>query len=96
VEKDFHVAIDGYLRSTRRIVDSTDLEGLIHWITPDIIENLSDSMKDRFRKHLLMALRRRLGIPLAQSNYEILSKFPVFKNIVACNLDPAAFIRHGV
>jgi hypothetical protein len=96
VDATFRVATNGYLRSKRRVVDPTDLEALLHWITPAIIEKLDDSLKDRFRTHILCALRRRLGIPLNKHDYDLLSKLPVFKKFVPCEGESGSLYRYGI
>lgn len=73
----------GFLRSTRRIVDTTDLEALLQWITPEIINGLGNSVKDRYKEHLVVSLRRRLGIPLHKEEHEKLLKLPLFKKVVS-------------
>jgi hypothetical protein len=87
VEKNFKVSSTGYPRSARRIVDTTDLEALLYWITPEIIGDLEDSVKELYAGHLVMALRRRLGVPLAKVELERISKLPVFKKIVTVEVD---------
>ena len=96
VDADFHVSANSYLRSKRRIVDGTDLEALLHWITPAIIERLDNTLKDRFRRHVLFALHRRLGIPLHKHDHELLSKLPVFKKLVACESESGPLYRYDV
>jgi hypothetical protein len=87
VEKNFKVSSTGYARSARRIVDTTDLEALLYWITPEIIGDLEDSEKELYAGHLVMALRRRLGVPLPKADLERVSRLPVFKKIVAVEVD---------
>ena len=94
VEKTFEVSANGYLRSTRKIVDATDLEALLHWITPEILEPLDNALKDRYRKHILIGIRRRLGISLLKQDCESLSKLPIFKKFIACENGPTVY-RYG-
>ena len=81
VDGKFRVAANGYLRSKRRVVDPTDLEALLYWITPAIIEELDNSLKDRFRTHILFALRRRLGIPLNKHDHDIVIQIACIQEI---------------
>jgi hypothetical protein len=96
VDGNFSVSANGYLRSKRRIVGPTDLEALLHWITPVIIEKLDNSLKDRFRRHILFALRRRLGVPLHQHDHDNLSKLPVFKKLVPRESELGHLYRYGM
>lgn len=96
VDENFKVSTNGYLRSKRRIVDATDLEALLHWITPAIIEKFDDSLKDRFRTHILFALRRRVGIPLHKHDHEKLSKLPVFKKLVPGESESGPLYKYGM
>lgn len=95
VHENFQVAGNGYLRSNRRIVDPMDLEALLHWITPAIIQELDNSLKDRFRTHILFALRR-LGIPLKKHDHDLLFKLPVFKKFVPCENESGSLYKYEV
>ena len=83
VDSDFKIPRTGFLRSTRRIVDTTDLEALLQWITPEIINGLENCVKDRYKEHLVVSLRRRLGFPLHKEEHEKLLKLPIFKKVVS-------------
>jgi hypothetical protein len=84
VEKSFRSSPTGYLRVNRQIVDATDLEALLHCITPDILSKADASIRDRFRTHLISSTRQR---PDALSEYhnDLISKLPIFKRLVPCD-----------
>jgi hypothetical protein len=94
VDENFKVSANGCLRLKRQIVDATDLETLLHWITPDIIERFDNSLKDRFRTHILFALRRRLGVLLHKHDHEKLSKLPIFKKLVPCESETGPHYKY--
>jgi hypothetical protein len=83
VEKSFKVSIHGYLVSRRQIVNALDLEALLSWMTPEIIEPIDNRLKDRLREHILLAVRRQGGF-LKKHYQEILSQLPIFKELIAC------------
>jgi hypothetical protein len=84
VEKKFQSSPTGYLRANRQIVDATDLEALLHWITPDILSNTDSSIRDRFRTHLISSIRQRQDA-LPEFHNDLISKLPIFKKLVPCD-----------
>src|SRR5213075_1833301 len=83
VDRRLQVSNGSYLRINRIIVEGTDLEALLHWITPDLAQKFDDMLKDRFRLHILTALRRRVGIPLKEHDRDRLCNLPVYRKMVA-------------
>lgn len=84
VENTFRSSPTGYLRSSRQIVEGTDLEALLHWITPDILARTDTSILDRFRMHLVSAIRRRPE-SLLNHHKDRISKLPIFKKLEPYN-----------
>ena len=93
MEKSFKVSVDGYLLSRRQIVNALDLEALLSWITPEIIEPIDDRLKDRLREHILLAVRRQGGF-LKRHDQEILSQLPIFKELIACETKSGDLYRY--
>jgi hypothetical protein len=92
VDRNFSVSAQSYLRSSRRIVDATDLEALLQWITPEIIEAMDDLLKDGFRNLILLAVRHRGR--LNDHNQNRISKLPIFKEFTACKTDSGKFYKY--
>lgn len=86
VHRSFIVSTHSYLRSCRQIVDETDFEALLTWITADRIEQIDDQQKDRLREHFLHAIHR-LGRALEIREQEILSQLPMFKQCIPCETE---------
>jgi hypothetical protein len=84
VDKRFQSSPTGYLRANRQIVDATDLEGLLYWITPDILSKTDTSIRDRFRTHLISSIRQRQDA-LPEYHNDLISKLPIFKRLVPCD-----------
>jgi hypothetical protein len=87
------VSIHGYLRSHRKIVNALDLEALLSWITPEIIEMIDNRLKDRLREHILHAVRLQ-GVLLKKHDQEILSQLPIFKELIACETESGDLYRY--
>lgn len=85
VEKSFQSSPTGYLRANRQIVDATDLEAILHWITPDILSKANTSIKDRFRIHIILSIHQRQNA-LPEQHNDLISKLPIFKKLVPCDI----------
>ena len=83
----------GYLLSRRKIVNALDLEALLSWITPEIIELIDNRLKDRLREHILLAVRLQ-GNFLNKHDQEILSQLPIFKELIACETESGDLYRY--
>ena len=92
MERSFQVSNQGYLRSCRQIVDASDLEALITWITPERLSSIDSQLKDRLREHILLAIRRR-GTLLEQREKRILSQLPIFKELIATETESEVLYR---
>jgi hypothetical protein len=80
VHKDFKASAGGYLREFRIVATFSDLEAVLTWVTPDIVEPLEDVLKDRLRTHLLSAITAQGR--LKEGQQVTLSKLPIFKELV--------------
>ena len=88
MHKDFKVSASGHLRFNRCIVDATDLETLLDWVTPRILQPSDGTLKDRFRALILKAIHRTADGRLHKDHQTTLSELPIFKEMVPC-LEPA-------
>lgn len=95
VEKSFKVTDQGYLRSSRRIVDALDLEGLLTWITPKRITLIENELKDRLRGHILLAGRRN-GTQLEDEQKSRLAELPIFKKLVPDETQSGVLYRYEI
>ena len=89
MEGSFKVSPKSYLYSSRQIVAPTDLEALLNWITPEIVEIMDQTLKDRFREHLGLAI----GPLQKMQQHDLvskLSKLPVFKKLTPCQTHSGA------
>jgi hypothetical protein len=75
-------------------VDTTDLEALLQWITPEIIDGLDNSVKEQYKSHLVVILRRRLGVPLQKTEHQNLLKLLIFKKLVAVESKSGDIIKY--
>jgi hypothetical protein len=87
------MSMNGYLLARRKIVDALDLEALLSWITPEIIEPIDNRLKDGLRDHIMLAVRRQGGF-LKRRDQEILSQLPIFKELIACETKSGDLYRY--
>ena len=78
VDGRLHVSAKGFLRSTRRITDTTDIQTIFQWITPEIVAKLPDSTRDEFRKYIVT----HSTFDLREIDPVHLSKLPIFKTLL--------------
>jgi hypothetical protein len=78
VDGRFHVTAKGFLRSTRRIADTTDIQTIFLWITPEIVAKLPDSTRDEFRKYIVT----RCTNDLSEIDRVRLSKLPIYRSLL--------------
>jgi hypothetical protein len=78
VDGRFHVTAKGFLRSTRRIADTTDIQTIFLWITPEIVAKLPDSTRDEFRKYIVT----HCAFDLSEVDRVRLAKLPIYKSLL--------------
>src|SRR5271156_4628873 len=92
VHRDFHVSTAGYLRSTRLILDPTDLEVLLTSITPEIVNVLDNTLRDRLRQHLCSVIGQAENITIVGFKRKLL-KLPIFKKLEPCEKTPQTLLK---
>lgn len=75
-------------------MDTTDLEALLQWITLEIIDSLDNSVKDQYKSHLVVILRRRLGVPLQKTEHQKLLELLIFKKLVPVESKSGDMIKY--
>jgi sacsin len=78
VDGRLNVSAKGFLRSTRRIIDTTDIRTIFEWITPEIVAALSDSTRDDLRKYLVA----HTTFDLSEIDRVHLSRLPIYKTLL--------------
>jgi hypothetical protein len=59
-------------------VDATNLDGLLHWITPTVLAETEASIRDRFRMRLASSIRLQGNI-----YKDIIWTLPIFRKLEA-------------
>lgn len=57
---------------------ATNLDGLLHWITPTVLAETDATIRDRFRMRLVSAIRMR-----GNGHKDIIWRLPIFKKLEA-------------
>ena len=78
VDGRLQVSAKGFLRSTKRITDTTDIRTILQWITPEIVAKLPDSTRDELRNYLVA----HTTFDLSEIDRVQLSRLPVYKRLL--------------
>jgi hypothetical protein len=78
VDGRLRVSVTGFLRHTKRIADTTDIQTMFQWITPEIVAKLPDSTRDELRNYLAA---QTASIELSETDRTHLSKLPIYKSL---------------
>lgn len=95
VDGRLHVSATGFLRHTKRIADTTDIQTMFQWITPEIVAKLPDSTLDELRNYLVA---QTASIDLSETDRTHLSKLPIYKSLVMqknLSFKSASPVEHG-
>lgn len=92
VKKDFVVSNNGYLRTTKSIVRTTDIDALLKWITADMVTKLPSKCRNGLRVHLF---RQMLSLckSLKQQDLEQVKMLPIFRQVSAVMTEHGTKLR---
>ena len=81
VKHGFEAPESGYLRNQRHVTNTSDVEALLGWFTPEVVTQLPESSRRALRRHLQSQITRR-GKMIETHEKERLSQLPIFERLV--------------
>jgi hypothetical protein len=87
LDERFRASVGGFLVSNHYIAYPTRIGAVLGWITPSMIQKVSESARNRLRQHISNRLCG--GELLMEEDLRRLQQLPIFKSVVANPIDSA-------
>jgi len=84
VRENFKLSGNRFLLTKGHVAEPGDLEALLHWITPPVVEPLPNECRDGLAHHIVSSCK---ASPLTEKQKTLILKLPIFKQLKPVETD---------